>query len=178
MREMDAEFRGGSRARSGAGAGTIGAVSVAQFGADGIAEEVHERADDGRHASADDAKISFQAGPEANVVVMVCCIRVLPDGSQVCQANDTACSHEEAKKEGKYDTSLALLVPYLKLHKLRDWEEEDNEIEEDIGSTVDVRGQPKIVAVAFVFAIPLVPEIADRSALEDEVDDEGQKVYE
>lgn len=174
---MDAELRGGSRARSGTRAGAVGAVSVAQFRTDGIAEEVHERPDDGRHASADDAHVSFQAGPEPYIVVMVCCVGVLPDRSQVCQTNGTAGSDKEAKEEGEYNTGLAFLIPHLEFRKLGDREKEDNEIEEDVDTAVDIGGQSEIVAVAFVLAIPLVPEIADRSALEDKVNDEGQKVH-
>ena len=64
----------------------------------------------------------------------------------------------------------------MKLDELRDWEEEHDEVEKDVGPSVDVRGCFDIDAVAFVFAVPGVPEMAYGLALEGEVDDKGQTV--
>jgi hypothetical protein len=48
----------------------------------------------------------------------------------------------------------------LDLHELRDWEEEDHQIEEDVDAAVDVDGELEVVAVAFVFSVPLLLKVS------------------
>jgi hypothetical protein len=91
---------------------------------------------------------------------VVGCVGVLSDRSQVLQADDTASSDEETDGECQDGTELPSLIPDLKLQELRDRQSEDNEVEEDVGSTVDIGRQLEVAAVAFMFAVPRVPEEA------------------
>lgn len=97
-----------------------GAIGVGEFGDDGVAEEVDDRARDGRHAGADDAQIGFQSGPDPYVVVMVGCVGVFSDLGQVLQADDTADCDEETDEERQDGAEFASFVSDLKLQKLGD----------------------------------------------------------
>jgi len=107
---------------------------------------------------------------------VVGCVGVVRDCSQVCKANNTADRDEETDEECRYDPNLLSPVPNLELHKLRDREEDDDEVKEYVEYAVGQGRYCKITAVTFVFTVPLVPEVADRLALEDEVDDKGHEV--
>lgn len=61
----------------------------------------------------------------------------------------------------------------MKAHELRDWEEEDHQVEEDVEGAVDVDCRLGLETGAFVLAVPLVPEEADGPAFGGVVDDEA-----
>ena len=69
---------------------------------------------------------------------MVGCVGVLSDRSQVLQADDTADCNEDSDCECQDGSELSSLIPDLKLQKLGDRQGENNEVEEDVGSSVDV----------------------------------------
>jgi len=54
----------------------------------------------------------------------------------------------------------------LDLGEFGDGQEEDDQVEEDVEAAVDVDGELEVVAVAFVLAVPLFPDVADGLALE------------
>lgn len=101
---------------------------------------MHERSQDGRHASAYHAHVCFQSSPEPYVVVIVGCIAEITDLSQVLQSDAAASSDKDSDKEGEYYSDFTSCVPDLKLHELRDREEEDNKVEEDVNTSINVGG--------------------------------------
>lgn len=99
---------------------------------------MHERAEDGGHAGADYAEVGFEPRPEADVVVVVGRVGEVVDFSEVLEPNCAADRYEEAYQEGEDDSDFAPRIYYLKLQELRYWEEEYDEVEEDVDSAVDV----------------------------------------
>jgi hypothetical protein len=61
---------------------------------------------------------------------------------------------------------------------LRDREKEDYEIEEDVKSAVGVHRNLSAGTRALVFAIPLVPEIAERPTISSVVDPKAKHICE
>ena len=107
---------------------------------------------------------------------MVRCVGDFAELRQVLQANDAADRNKKPQKEGKDCTDLAPLVLDLQCQKFRHGEEEDDQVEEDVESAVDVDPFLEGQAGSWMLAVPLRPEEADGSAFEGEVDDEGEAV--
>ena len=139
----------------------------------GVLEKLRRGADEDGQAGADDCQVAFESRPERNVVVVVCDVGELADLSEVLEADDAADCDKDADEEGEHDADFATDVADLEGDEARDGEAEEDEVEEDVERAVDVGRGLEVGAVAVVQAVPLVPDHADRAALEGEVEDEA-----
>jgi hypothetical protein len=114
--------------------------------------------------------MAFEPASERNVVVIVCDVGQLTICCKVAESYYTTNSDKEADKESMQNSDFASSVPDLEVHNLRDREEEDHEVEEDVESAIGVHCNLSARTRALVFPIPLVPEIAERSTISNVVD--------
>jgi hypothetical protein len=110
------------------------------------------------HTSADDADFAFDAAPQRDVGIVVCRVCDFADSRGVLQSNHATRGDEEADQEGQDDACFAPLILHLDLHEFRDGKEEDHQVEKYVDPAVDVDGELEVVAVAFVFSVPLLPK--------------------
>lgn len=96
--------------------------------------------------------------------------------SNVLQTDNTAERDEQTNKEGDDDADFTSRLSDLEADQLRDRKEEDNKVEHDVNPTTDVRAQLEVDALSVVFAIPLFPEVAERSALHAKEDAHGYAI--
>ena len=141
-----------------------------------LAEEVEDRSRDTRHASANDSKVALEAAPERDVVVMIGGVGDLAEGGEVAEPHNAAYGSEEADEEGGDDSSFAPGILDLQADQFGDWEEEDDQVEEDVEGAVDVDCGLGDGTCALVLAVPASPEKRNGPALDGEVDDEAEEV--
>ena len=110
------------------------------------------------HAGANDADFAFDAAPQTDIGVVVGRVCDLADPRRVLQTHHAACSHEESNEERQDNANFPSLILNLDLHQFRDREEEDDQVEENVDGAVNVDSELEVVAVAFVFSVPLFPE--------------------
>jgi len=79
----------------------------------------------------------------------------LAKGREVAQPHYAACGGEEAYEEGCDDSGFAAGVFDLQAEEFGDWQEEDDEVEEDVEGAVDVDCGLRDGAFALVLAVPL-----------------------
>jgi hypothetical protein len=120
-----------------------------------LAEEVERRPRDDGHAGADDSKVALQAAPQRDVVVVVGGVGHLAEGREIAQPHYAAGGCEEAYEEGCDDSGFAACVFDLQAEEFGDWQEEDDEVEEDVEGAVDVDCGFGDGAFALVLAVPL-----------------------
>lgn len=133
-----------------------------------FAEEQYHRGDDCRHAGADDADLALDAAPQRDVGVVVRRVGDLTHTGRVFQSNHAAGRDEQADEESQDDAGFTSLVLDLNRREFGNRKEEDRQVEEDVEAAVDVDGQLEVVAITFVFSVPLGPEVADGLALKAE----------
>jgi hypothetical protein len=120
-----------------------------------FAEEVEHRPCDDGHAGADDAEVALEAAPEGDIVVVVGRVGYLAESREVAEPDYAAGGGEEADEEGGDDAGFAPGVLDLKADELGDWEEEYDEVEEDVEGAVDVDCGFGDWTFALVLAVPL-----------------------
>ena len=141
-----------------------------------LPKEIKDRTRDRRHASANPPNITLKPAPQRDSIVVVRCVGDFAELCQVLQANDAADRNKKPQKEGENRADLAPFILDLQCQELRHREEEDDEVEEDVESAVDVDPFLEGQAGPWMLAVPLGPEERDGSAFEGEVDDEGEAV--
>jgi hypothetical protein len=141
-----------------------------------LAEEVENRSRDSRHASANDSKVALEAAPERDVVVVVGGVGDLAEGGEVAEPHNAADGREEADEESGDDSGFAPGILDLQADQFGDWEEEDDQVEEDVEGAVDVDCGLGDGTLALVLAVPASPEKRNGPALDGEVDDEAEEV--
>lgn len=91
--------------------------------------------------------------------------------------NTTNCD-EQPDEENQHHSNFAFCAPGLQGYQVGDREEEHNQIEDDVQRCISVCGRFDVEAHALVFAVPLIPGVVQRSALEDERDQEAEAIGE
>ena len=191
-----------SRAAASIRRGPRSAVSILLLrdGVVGAAEELGEQAGeteaDRRHARADDADLALEHRPQTGLEVVpchVCRVCKVHEGAQAEHGDDgdaggwvlAGCrcdglggwggigNIQGTDTEHEQDTNL-LLHGEMQVPDLRDGKRERDEVEEDAEGGVGEGQRVVVDALARVFAVPLLPGIADGRADEDGGEGKGE----